>query len=303
MAVGRERRRQSLADSGKSVKTRTMPNNSRSSAEWTDDDRDIRNFLGLMASVAWSIVGVTYLTVHDYNHFVFSAVGIVAIVLTLGFIFWRQLKPHVGHVYYHWLARIASYPRIHLLIVWSLIVWLWAFWLVGQLRDVMQSDPRMAAVAFVFVVVATCAALALLIFVVLARRRFSAEIESPIAPTVGLTLRDMKMDALDPSLGRHYPRKLNLYLSNDGEDLRLETAAWIKDQVGLQAGKPAKIVYLLKSKPGSSEQFDLEFTENVIVHSSRWLKIWIGLDSSISDIALAQLTKDRRLGILEISAK
>jgi hypothetical protein len=280
-----------------------MPNNSRPSAEWTDDDRDIRNFLGLMASVAWSIVGVTYLTVHDYNHFVFSAVGIAAIVLTFGFVFWRQLKPHVGHVYYHWLARIASDPRIHLLIVWSLIVWLWAFWLVGQFRDVMQGDPRMATVAFVFVAFATCAALALSIFVVLAKRPIAVEIQAPMVPMVGLTVREVKMDALDPNPARHYPRKLNLHLSNDGDDIHLGAATWIKSQVGLQTGKPAKIVYLLKSKPGPSEQFDLEYADNVIVHSNRWLKIWIGLDSSISDSKLVPLTKDRQLGVLEIPAR
>ena len=69
-----------------------------------------------------------------------------------------------------------------------------------------------------------------------------------IAPTVGLNFRNSAMDPY--ATGRTYPRKLNVYLSNDGDDIRLGEAKWIKDQVELQADKPPRIMYLLRNHPG-----------------------------------------------------
>jgi hypothetical protein len=119
-----------------------------------------------------------------------------------------------------------------------------------------------------------------------------------IGPTVGLTFRSRDVQ-YDRAPGRNYPSKLNVYFSNDGDDIHLGVAKWIKDQVGLQAGKPQGIVYLLKNHLGrwQSESIDK------FVPSGSWVKMWVGLDSSVPDNELKQLTEEGRLGILEIPAE
>jgi hypothetical protein len=64
---------------------RSMAENLPLQSEWTDDDRDIRNFLGLMASVSWGAVTVTFLTVQQYNLWLLIGVGATAIMLTISF--------------------------------------------------------------------------------------------------------------------------------------------------------------------------------------------------------------------------
>ncbi len=55
--------------------------------------------------------------------------------------------------------------------------------------------------------------LAVLGYIALRRRR---------VPTVGLNFRNSAVDSY--ATGRTYPRKLNVYLSNDGDDIRLGEA-------------------------------------------------------------------------------
>jgi hypothetical protein len=117
-------------------------------------------------------------------------------------------------------------------------------------------------------------------------------------PTVGLTLREKVMDPY--VAGLYYPRKLTLYCSNDGDDIHLGEAKWIKDQVGLQADKPPRIMYLLKPNPSGQWQSE---ENNKFVSSGRWVKIWVGLDSFVQESDLTQLAKDRRLGTVEIPAE
>lgn len=118
-------------------------------------------------------------------------------------------------------------------------------------------------------------------------------------PTVGLTLRSTWIDPFDSTTGRNYPRKLNIIFSNDGDEVHLGIAQWIKDQVAIQAGKPSRVGYYLKNHLG---QWVDESTTK-IAPSGRWLKLWVGLDSSVSDSELNRLWGDGKLGTLEIPAE
>jgi hypothetical protein len=131
--------------------------------------------------------------------------------------------------------------------------------------------------------------LAVLGYVALRRRR---------VPTVGLNFRNSAMDPY--ATGRTYPRKLNVYLSNDGDDIRLGEAKWIKDQIELQADKPPRIMYLLRNHPGGPWQSE---STDKFVPSGMWVKMWVGLDSSVPDGDLKKLTNERRLGTVEIPAE
>jgi len=102
----------------------------------TDDDRDIRNFLGGMALVVWGVVATTLLTVHDYNEALLGAVAVLAAILTGGFLFWRQVKTHIGLEYYQGLARLASNAQIHFAIVAFLVVWLVVSGLLQRYREI-----------------------------------------------------------------------------------------------------------------------------------------------------------------------
>lgn len=116
------------------------------------------------------------------------------------------------------------------------------------------------------------------------------------APVVGITLRHRWMDVHIPGAG--YSRKLNLLFSNDGDDIHIGIARWIKDQVGLEIGKPEKIIYAFKDHLGhwGSESND------TVVAPGRWFKVWIGLDSTFPEKELNKLRDQGGLGTLEIPA-
>jgi hypothetical protein len=57
-------------------------------------------------------------------------------------------------------------------------------------------------------------------------------------PTVGLTFKGSEMDPYDPTPGRGYPRKLNVYFSNDGDDIHLGVAKWIKTKLEYSPASP-----------------------------------------------------------------
>jgi hypothetical protein len=120
-----------------------------------------------------------------------------------------------------------------------------------------------------------------------------------VALTASLNFRSSDIAPYVSGIG--YPRKLNVYLSNDGDDIHLGIAKWTNDRVGLQAGMPPRIVYLLKDHPVG--QFHSESLDK-FVPSGMWVKIWVGLnsDSTVPESDLIQWCKDRRLGIVEIPA-
>jgi hypothetical protein len=118
-------------------------------------------------------------------------------------------------------------------------------------------------------------------------------------PTIGLTLRSASIDPYDSVPGRNFPRKLTLHFSNDGDEIHLGIAKWIKDQVGIQIGKPPTVAYYLKNNLG---RWDYESSDKV-VPSGRWVKMWVGLDSSMPDSELKKLIDESRLGVLEIPAE
>ena len=120
-----------------------------------------------------------------------------------------------------------------------------------------------------------------------------------VIPTIGITLRETVIEPYDSAPGRHYPRKLRLYLSNDGEDIHLGAGKWIPDQVGAQAGKPPVCIYEIKNNLG---KFDGESSDKFIA-AGKWFRLYVGIDSSLSDEKLNQAKKDRRLGLLEIPAE
>lgn len=119
-------------------------------------------------------------------------------------------------------------------------------------------------------------------------------------PIVGLTLRSTWM-IYDSAPGRWYPRKLNLQFSNDGEDeIHLGVGRWMKDQVGLQDGKPQRAaVHTCKTHLG---KWDNESDER-IVYPGQWVRAWVGLDSSMPDGAVNNLLTEGKLGTLEIPAE
>jgi hypothetical protein len=118
---------------------------------------------------------------------------------------------------------------------------------------------------------------------------------SRIASIVGLNFRSSDIAPYISGLG--YPRKLNVYLSNDGDDIHLGVAKWVNERVGPQAGMPPRVMYLLRNRPGGP--WESESTEKT-VPAGMWVKMWVGLDSTVSESDLTQWCKDRRLGIVEI---
>jgi len=103
--------------------------------QWTDDDRDIRNFFGLMASVCWGAVIVTILTVPKYNVTILAVVGAFGLVFTAAFFGWRIIKPRLADTQYLSLARFASDTRIYLVVVFFLVVWLVESGLLERYRE------------------------------------------------------------------------------------------------------------------------------------------------------------------------
>jgi hypothetical protein len=118
-------------------------------------------------------------------------------------------------------------------------------------------------------------------------------------PAVGITLRETVVEPYDNAPGRHYPRKLRLYCSNDGDDTHLGTGNWIPEQVGLQINRPPACQYELKDHLG---RFSGEAPTKYIPHG-KWFRLHVGIDSSVSDKDLDQMKKDRSFGILQIPAE
>jgi hypothetical protein len=111
-------------------------------------------------------------------------------------------------------------------------------------------------------------------------------------PTIGLTLRSASIDPY--AEGRGFPRKLTLYFSNDGDEIHLGVGKWIGGQIG--SSTQQRVAYYLKNHLG---KWDGEATDK-IVPRGRWVKLWVGLDSSMPDAALKKLANEISLGILEI---
>ena len=74
--------------------------------------------------------------------------------------------------------------------------------------------------------------------------------ETPKAGTVALNFRSSQMAPNGNAAGRSYPeRNFSSTYRTMETNMHLRPAAWIKDQVGLQNGKPPRIVYVLKNDP------------------------------------------------------
>jgi hypothetical protein len=129
-----------------------------------------------------------------------------------------------------------------------------------------------------------------------------ATAQTHTVPVVSLTLRTIWLNPYDSTSGRWYPRKLNLQFSNDADaEIRLGAGCWIKDEIGLQTGRPQRpAVYTYKTHLGTWSD---ESTDGVVVHSSQWVRIWIGLDSSLSDSEVTKLLTEGKAGILEMPAE
>jgi hypothetical protein len=135
----------------------------------------------------------------------------------------------------------------------------------------------------------------------LCQTRLSGVTKTPVSvsdPTIGLTLRSASMDPYEHSPGRWYPRQLALFFSNDGDEIHLGMGTWIKGQIGIQAGRPPRFVYFRKNPLG---KWDGEATDK-IVYPGNWVKISVGLDSTVSDNDLKKLADNIRLGTVEISS-
>src|SRR5208282_533887 len=118
-------------------------------------------------------------------------------------------------------------------------------------------------------------------------------------PIIGITLHDTVIEDYDYTPGRHYPRKLRLYLSNEGSDIDLGKGKWITDGVGLQAGKPSTCEYQVKDHLGKWTGESSFKT----VYSGQWLRLYVGLDSTVQEEKLKGMAKNHSLGILEIPAR
>ena len=94
-------------------------------------------------------------------------------------------------------------------------------------------------------------------------------------PTIGLTVRETVVEPYDTTPGRNYPRKMRVYLSNDGDEIHLGKGKWITDGVGVQKGRAQACMYELKDHLG---KFSGE-TDTKIVPSGKWFRLYVGLDS------------------------
>ena len=116
-------------------------------------------------------------------------------------------------------------------------------------------------------------------------------------PIIGITLHDTVIE--NYILGLNYPRKLRLYLSNEGSDIELGRGKWITDGVGLQAGKPSTCEYEVKNHLGKWTG-DSSF---ITVYSGQWFRLYIGLDATVQEEKLKAMAKNHSLGIREIPAR
>jgi hypothetical protein len=137
------------------------------------------------------------------------------------------------------------------------------------------------------------------------KREISASTGQPVKsggrsqPIIGVTLHDAVVEDYDHTPGRHYPRKLGLYLSNEGDDIELGKGNWIAEGVGLQAGKPSTCEYQIKDHLG---QWSAESPIKMIP-SGKWFRLYIGLDSGTDEQKLKSLAKEHKLGVIQIPAR
>jgi hypothetical protein len=122
---------------------------------------------------------------------------------------------------------------------------------------------------------------------------------SKTAPVIGIAVREVVVEPYDQTPGRHYPRKLRLYCSNDGDDIQLGIGVWVPDQIGLQVGQPPVCSYEIKDNLG---RWSGEAPSKYIA-SGKWFRLYVGLDSRVSDRELDRMKTQSSFGTLEISAE
>lgn len=117
-----------------------------------------------------------------------------------------------------------------------------------------------------------------------------------VVPIIGLTLHDAVVEPLKPGLG--YPLKLRLYFSNDGDEIHLGVGKWNAEGMGIQKGKSSACQYELKDHLGkwSGEAPDK------LVPSGKWVRLYVGLDSTVAEDKAQQMKADHTLGVLQIPA-
>jgi hypothetical protein len=74
---------------------------------------------------------------------------------------------------------------------------------------------------------------------------------------------------------------------------------WITDGVGLQAGKRSTCKYQIKDHLG-------KWTEESLfkkVYSGQWVRLYIGIDSTVPEEKLKAMAQNHSLGILRIPAR
>jgi hypothetical protein len=98
--------------------------------------------------------------------------------------------------------------------------------------------------------------------------------------------------------GLNYPRKLRMYFANYGDDIHLGLGTWLPEGIGIQSGRKPACVYQLKDHLG---KWGGEFSD-VVLASGKWVRLYVGLDSSVADEKVQQLKANHSLGILQIPA-
>jgi hypothetical protein len=123
---------------------------------------------------------------------------------------------------------------------------------------------------------------------------------SSLKPSIGLTLHQTVVEAYDNTPGRHYPRKVRMYFSNDGDEIQLGKAKWIAEGIGIQKGKPGICMYEFKDH--HLGKFSGE-TDTKLVPPGKWFRLYVGLDSSISEDEIQLMKAENRLGVLQIPVR
>jgi hypothetical protein len=114
---------------------------------------------------------------------------------------------------------------------------------------------------------------------------------------IGLTLHAIEVEAISPGL--NYPRKLRMYLSNDGDDVELGIGKWIPEGIDIQGGKQPSCQYELKEHLGrwAGE------SPTKVVASGRWVRLYVGIDSTVAENKVQQMKASHELGVLQIPAR
>jgi len=162
----------------------------------------------------------------------------------------------------------------------------------------MNHPSWLAMVSVIFLAVAVLASSVLNLVALRSHRKTNVEKPLTTKPTIGLTLRSASIGPYQHNPNSWYPRQMALYFSNDGGEIHLGVGKWIKDNIGMQIGRPSRFVYFRKNNLG---RWEGEATDKV-VYSGNWVKISVGLDSSVPDGELKKLADEIQLGTLEIPA-